>query len=491
METSHLSRTTAWSRASAIAGAAVLLSWPAIYNRFPLLYPDSISYLDDGRDVARALLLRQFSQHYGIRSLIYSLGILPFHWNASAWPVVALQSFLAAWVIWLVVRSVAPRVHAERPRTFVVGYLAVIVFLSAATSLSWFTSLVMPDVLGPLVCLCLYLLVFARESLTRGERLAVAAFAWWGATSHLTHLMLAVGLCALLVLLAPLGRFEMRRHWRGVWDAALVTGLAAAGQLALNGYLYHRLSLSPEAPPYVMARVIGDGPGRWYLEQHCWAGSGFRFTLCDYTAKLSDNADDFLWGPHGVWPTAPDEAKERMAREQWRFVLAAVRAYPTEQWRRSASNFWQQLFLWDVYVVDSNEWMSAHVGDVLAGRDSGYAKSRQAHEALPLDLFSDVVYWVTVGSLALIIVFALLLRGRLWPRLAGLAVIVFASVVANALVTAVLSNVEDRYQSRVVWLIPLLASTLAFSWIERRVEAQTSDPVRVTAGAGVAAEAGR
>ena len=42
---------------SAVVAGALLMLWPAILNRYPLLYPDSISYLGDGRTLARILLL--------------------------------------------------------------------------------------------------------------------------------------------------------------------------------------------------------------------------------------------------------------------------------------------------------------------------------------------------------------------------------------------------------------------------------------------------
>ncbi len=42
--------------------------------------------------------------YYGMRSFIYSLGILPFHWNMTVWPVIALQALLVAWLLWLTVR---------------------------------------------------------------------------------------------------------------------------------------------------------------------------------------------------------------------------------------------------------------------------------------------------------------------------------------------------------------------------------------------------
>ena len=103
--------------------------WPAFYNRYPLLYPDSVTYLQNGSPVARALFLHQLSHYYGMRSFIYSLGILPFHWNATLWPVMALQALLTAYVIWLVVRSILPH------RT-VFWYVALTAFLSLLTGLT-------------------------------------------------------------------------------------------------------------------------------------------------------------------------------------------------------------------------------------------------------------------------------------------------------------------------------------------------------------------
>jgi hypothetical protein len=60
-----------------------------------------MTYLWDGHVVARALFLHHFTDYYGVRSFFYSLGILPFHWNISPWPIVALQCLLVAWIVWL------------------------------------------------------------------------------------------------------------------------------------------------------------------------------------------------------------------------------------------------------------------------------------------------------------------------------------------------------------------------------------------------------
>src|SRR5260370_42046065 len=95
-------------RSAAVVVGAFLMTWPALYNRYPLLYPDSMSYLEGGPLVARALFLHKFSADYGGRSFIYCLGILTLHWSVTPWPIVARHALLAGYSIWLVVRSIFP-----------------------------------------------------------------------------------------------------------------------------------------------------------------------------------------------------------------------------------------------------------------------------------------------------------------------------------------------------------------------------------------------
>ena len=446
-----------------------------------------MTYLGCGRLVARALFLREFSGYYGMRSLLYSLLILPFHQNRTPWPVIAFQALLVAYVIWLVARSLLVR-------RLIASYLLLIALLSLLTSLSWFTSLIMPDVLGPVLYLCIYLLVFARDTLSGAERLTLALISAWAAAAHLTHLVLAAGLCVLFVLLLPFRQFETRSRLKAVAAIALILFLAAAAQIALNAYLTGAPSFNADAPPYLMARVIADGPGRWYLRQHCAnapaANSPLkpaahvaravaettppRFALCDFSQDLTDDADDFLWGEKGVWSTASDESKERMNNEEAAFVWATLRAYPLALLSASIFNSWQQLTNFGIFIFDANAWMVAEFDNALPGQRAVFSKSLQSRNALPLDFFSSLLNWTVLVSLALIAIFIPLTWRHFFPRLAALALIIISTVLANALVTGAFSTVEDRYQSRVIWLIPLLAFLLAFAWFDNRRQSRAT-----------------
>jgi hypothetical protein len=440
---------------AAILLSALFLMWPAFFNRYPLLYPDSMTYLENGPPVARALFLHQLSDYYGMRSFIYSLGILPFHWNATLWPIVALQAMLTACVIWLVVRSLLPR------RT-VFWYLSLVMLLSLLTSASWFASLIMPDILGPLLYLCIYLLVFARDTLSRPERIAVAVVACWAVASHATHLMLGAGICLLLAALWAIFRKGfMFGRLKALGEVAAIVMLAAIAQLALNSYLYGKPSLNGERPPFLTARLIADGPGRWYLEQHC---SETKFAGCGRVRDLGHDSDQFLWGDDGVWRMSSTETREQMLREEISFALATFRTYPRAQLSISGANFWQQLNSFEI-GFDPNDWMVRQFDEAFPAGKAQFLQSRQAGNDLPFDFLSMIQNWTVVLSLALILAFGILLWRRWTFRLAGLSLMIISAVLANALVTGVLSTVEDRYQSRVVWLIPFLAVTFIFVWI--------------------------
>ncbi len=444
-------------RAAAVLAGALLMTWLALYNRYPLLYPDSMSYMEDGPLVARALFLHQFSIDYGGRSFLYCLGILPFHWNVTPWPIVALNALLAAYVIWLVVRSLSPRQAIAR-------YFALLLPLIAFTSLPWFVSLIMPDILGPVLYLSIYLLIFARKNLSRAEHRILLLISWWAVASHITHLILAAGFCFLFLLLQVFRR-SLRCWFAGIAQVALIVVFAAAAHLALHTYLYGQPSLNGERPPFLMARVLVDGPGRSYLLHHC---ADKKFVLCNYLSKIPNDSNDFLWNADGVWQSASDDTQELLRQEEMPFVLATLRAYPREQLSASAANFREQLITFGLEDYFPNQWVSDVFERVLPGARPHYLQTRQARRALPDEFSSTAQEWMVLASLAIMAILTPLLWRRRSPQLLGLASVILFMLVANALVTGVLSDVLDRYQSRVIWLLPLLAGLFLLEWLDHR-----------------------
>jgi len=428
-----------------------MLTWPVFYNGFPLLYPDSMTYLGDGPVLARKIFMHQSSSYYGMRSFFYSLGILPFHWNVTAWPIVALQAILMAYMLWLVVRSVLPHRVAT-------CYLILISALSVLTSLSWYVSIIMPDILGPALYLTFYLVVFARETLSRGERLAVMGIACWAVTAHATHMMLGVGLCIVLIGVRLLQRGSKELILRAMGEMTLILAIAAVAQLTLYGSVLGKPSLNGERPPYLMARLVVDGTGRRYLEQHC---GEVRWTICSRIGTLAGDADHFLWDSDGGWGGASAAEQKKMRQEEMVFVSATLRAYPQEQFSTSMEAFWEQLQTFGIDDLDPSTWVAEQFDETLPWERSRYLASRQARNALHIEGITAFQIWVIRASLIAMIALLPLLWRWVSSKLVGLSVIVVFIVIANALITGTMSMVDERYGSRVIWLIPFLTGLLA------------------------------
>ena len=150
------------------------------------------------------------------------------------------------------------------------------------------------------------------------------------------------------------------------------------------------------------------------------------------------------------------------------FVIATLRAYPRQQLTKSVVAFWQQLAVFGLYDLDASDVVLDEYDNVFPGGRPHYLQSRQAQNTLPLEFFTSVGNWAILVSIVMICAFAVLLWRKRSARLVGLSVVIVSTVVANALVTGPLSMVEDRFQSRIIWLLSFLAGLFMMVWLDRR-----------------------
>jgi hypothetical protein len=429
----------------AVLLASLLLSWPAFYNGFPLLFPDSMAYLKDGLEVVRKLLLQDQSVGYSGRSLIYAIGILPFHLNVTPWPIVGLNALLVAYVLFLVVRSF-------RLRHGLAAYILLVGVLSAVTGLGWFVAFVMPDILGPVLYLIIYLIAFCWETLSPRQRVLVSVIGCWAAASHLTHLLLAVGLCGVVAAVL----LVQRRAWlAAIGRMAMIILLAMLSQLAINALIFGTPSLAGEHPPFLLARVIADGPGKWYLSKNC---GELRLSICKDLQRLPSDSDDFLWQGDGIWMTASAAEQNRLREDEMTVIYGTLIAYPLEELRISTVNFLRQLRTFEIDMNWTTPWVLEMFDSIIPSSKEQYLASRQVRQTLNEELFNSEQKWSVLASIVIITIGIALFRWTRTPQLAGIASVVLFVVVANAAVTGILSEVDNRYQSRVIWLLPFLAS---------------------------------
>ncbi|HUD59196.1 MAG TPA: oligosaccharide flippase family protein [Acetobacteraceae bacterium] len=426
-----------------LLSAAVLL-WPALWNGYPLVFADTGTYLS------------QAIEHYlgWDRPAFYSLFLLPLHMTLTTWPAIAVQALLVTHTLHLVRRALLPGFSDW-------WLLPGVGFLSIATALPWFASQLVPDIFTSLLVLVLALLVLVPERLSRREHVWLIMFSAFMIAAHQSHVPLALGLLLVLLLFrrrlgaaTPLGR-------RGVLIALAPPVLAMAAMVAVNVAGFGRVALSPFGNVFLLARVIYDGPGMNVLHREC-PRAGWR--LCAFVDQMPATSDDFLWRDDG--PMAKSGGAKQVSKEADAIISAALRAEPSVELRAFLTNGLHQLTRFasgdglEPWPTTVTPWM---VRDFPRREVTAYAAARQTMGTLAVPTWMQTLHQA-IAILGVIVCCALLptaLRRR--HVVAGFIVAVLLALLGNAAITGGLSTPHDRYQSRIMWLPPLMAllATLA------------------------------
>ena len=175
-----------------------------------------------------------------------------------------------------------------------------------------------PDVFTGVLVLVLALLIFVPDRLSARERVWLVAFAAFMIAAHLSHVLLA------LLLLAVLPPF--RPGCSTVMRSITPLALAAIALMSVNLLAFDRASLAPFGNMFLLTRVIYDGPGMDALRHDCPA-SGWR--LCAFIDRMPAIEDDFLWRHDG--PVVQAGGAKLLSGEANAIIGAALRAEPSSE----------------------------------------------------------------------------------------------------------------------------------------------------------------
>jgi len=490
---------------------AVILALPSVINGKPFLYYDSTHYYDIGRLIASKVVPASepealasdvpasaapddtaapeeagggLSSIAGGRSPIYSLLVYILSGLFSAYGVVAIQCLLAAWVIQRFLCLLAPGA-STLSQTLAVAALA---FLSP---LGFHAAFVMPDVFAGIFVVAALILILGREFALK-ETLLLTALMALCATMHTT--IVALGIVIVVLILAcrwvPPLQSSVNPQAAGAITAALVLCLAFGAVYAKGAELITGNKLLNA--PYLAGRVIADGSGARYLESHCDEG---RFAICAFRGTPYKDHNDFLWGTSGAdlnWVSADAELRRAVQEEEKAFVIAAVLAYPAQQFLASLGQTMTQLTyfgiretangvedMWLSPAFKDNELMS-HVPNV-EGCDTGM----RCQVRNPVrEAWGSAVYAFMLATLIAALVLTAISLRRIFSRTAPLeagyrkfviaGVIVLVVLLANAAVCGSLSGPHDRYQARIAWVAFLVLGSGILYW--RSVRSNEATP---------------
>ncbi len=416
--------------------ACAALCLPMLVNGAPLFFWDTHDYLSAGGSIAHYLWTGE-EGWYGMRSPVYSLLTVVGRGLGGIRGIVVIHAALLVFCLASLLRLFGPRRWWELP--------ALGLALALSSSAGMFSSLLLADIFAGIGVVALAALALddgPERILGRGRRIGLAACLALAVAAHPSHLPLFLAL--------GLGLVALRRRWRALVWLLLPPLLGAVAFFGLQ-----RALLGPghpgTRPPYLLARVVADGPGRDYLDA-CRDCAG-RWAVCTRW-ELWDrvDSDSFLWAPGGPFADASPALRRRMLREELPLVFEAVRRQPWRQLRRSVWNALCQLVRLNyedlLFQRDEPRLYRAlrHDAELVRG-------SLQTREELPLaglSLFHDGV--LALAALALLV---LLLRDRRASRARRLALLACAALLVNGAITGTVATVASRFQMRVAWLLPL------------------------------------
>jgi hypothetical protein len=430
----------------------------------------------------------------GARSAFYAV---PLYLLRRLWLAAAVQTLLTSWTLWVAVR-------AFRWRQDRLAFLGTVVALTAATSLPFFSTFMMPDIFAGLAALAAGLLLFFSDRLPASNRWGLLVLMTYAVVAHTSNIALvaaAIPIGTILIALSTSMRVGIRRTAPlcGAFLAAVVIlVLAAQGLKTVFGR-------PVQNPPFILGRMISDGPGLAYLEEHCKSAV---FVSCELTsAHFRSNArtrltaltppdlrsiarirhpESFIWPfigsvPFTFSPRFDPDRRERWYAEQWEIVIGSIRRDPLGQAAASFRHAAKQLILFR----SKPDVLSMGIGTLIR---QGWHRAEAATSIIPnvgdcqvdsgsrcYRLFRDGMWnLLYVWHYAIVAISGFLLAYRLAPSFLSrerrralepeqtFALFTVLLVVTNAVICAVSSGPADRFQARVVWLIPLVA--LVVEW---------------------------
>lgn len=451
--------------------AAALLLWPILLFGTPAYFVDSVSYLKGGRTAVAVTVDRlqaltedvpapqrpeqkaaavALETAKGSRSVLYSLAAFVLSGpEARMIPLAVAQALAAGWMV-----AIAARLAGVRSWG---GFGTVAAIVAFATPAAIFACYIVPDILAALLIAACVILTVAFKRLSPGVRVALVAIGAFAITSHASHPPVAGGLL-LLGALWTIGQ-GLGAARRIAWLAAPL----ALGTLAtvITGFVgFGTLSLAPKRYPLTLARSIEDGPARWYLAEHC---AERRYAVCEvFGPQMPETVPEFLWDK-GLKGRATPEQMDRVRAEEGEIVAAAARAYPTTQAKILAGNVAAQV----VHIG---------LGDVSFDQKIAFDRQgapRTVETGATRRAVLRLVEWLSAAAALAGALWLAWAARRMRPCEQAGAALLVAGLLGNAAVCAIFSGVADRYQARVVWLLPLFAAIMLIAAAERKRRANT------------------
>jgi hypothetical protein len=466
---------------------ALMMLWPALLNGGPFHHPDTPSYIRSAAAAAYRVFglktawtneyIRLYQTSEGVsgtaaavspqaelpvtlngRSIYYGIFAYLAYLAGTFWIVAAVQSLLTAASLYLTVNLVA---RATSGTVRASHLLLIGLITAAATSAGYDSTRVMPDIFTGIGFLAEANLLFLWTWQARAERSFWVCMLAYAQLVHSANIMLFGALLAV-----SLGYAYWRRAPLGIPQISSVVGCVAIGLLGQAGFsqtVKATTGAPPVRPPFIAMRLIADGPGYVYLEEHC---STEKYLYCRVLSQRNPQSDTLLWSEdprqslfRGL---SPDEQRVS-AFQQRNFVTAVILDQPLPVMAVAAKNTLVQLLSLDLvnfnYSEGNRERFEKTTPPAVLDR---MKLTRAYNNNMPVTAVEAATALLSCVCVAFLIFFFFRDRHQQSrQQMRAYCLCIFAAILINAVICGALSGPKGRYQMRLIWVLPVIAGAVA------------------------------
>lgn len=420
-----------------ISLCVLLLLLPAFYNGFPYFFNnDSAVYIESGCKF----------EAKPDRSIIYGI-FVRYVSGFSIWMVVVIQAYLLAILLFLCFKHFSTTPNF-RPRYFFC--VLFITLMGAGFDVSW----VMPDIFTSISILSLALLLFAKP-LGKMKFIGISLIFCLSLIIHSSHIYIVI-----LILLSIAAVLLFMLIWRKTFflkdmlkiKMPYITGLVIL--CAFSTAFIHskckngKFSSSLGASVFLMNNMIEMGIIDSYLSEYCWENN---YRLCEYAGRMPNN---FLWDPGS--PLQKTGGWSKANQDEYLLIEKRILTHPKYLSLflfKSALFTIKQFFNFDLdHAQKPTDYVRNTVAKYYPKENNRYRSSRQFLGRLNF-------FWLNYSQRLLFFLCAAFFICHIYNRqnrqLTYSLLFVFLSILANDIICSVFSGVYPRYQTRVIFLMPI------------------------------------
>jgi len=440
------------NRATILLGA-IISCFIGFYNGYPLVYPDTGSYLSSGFSgeipMDRTIFYGLFARHVSI--------------SASPWLIVFVQGLISSWILHVTFGMF----FAGNKRNLI--FLGALTFITLTTGYSFNVSILIPDIFSPIALLCLINLLF-NSQLRKSRIIIVSLIFIFSISTHLSNIPTFMFLLLILLFYSFTQKIRKKTISIGIKKILYPLYLLLFVLIlvpSVHSLIGNKFQYSSASHVFMVNHLIECGVMEQYLDDKC---ENSDFKICDYKNNLGWN---FIWDEESALYKTGGWVENR---NEYNRILSEIYSTP-KYWpilaQKTIEYSVKQFFTFDISEYAPQLYGSAPFGQIdWRFHDSvrEYLSSKQNNNKLDVQLTNSIQVFVMFFSL--IIAFAMIYYSYFTSQLSlefkWVLIILLVYGILNSVVCSNLSTVDPRFQNRWIWILPVIVIIGLIKFYEKK-----------------------